>query len=189
MNTNTVGSLFRWLGLSTIATLAAGAGGCMVSVDAQVPEVSITQKDLTFSGIPAAAAGQVAQLGDVSMSRTFSQKHSPLDLPAGLTPEVKALGVSIAAKQGITDFNFLHYLRVSMSEETDPSHAIELINYQKTGDTGPVLDMPSANPVNVLDQWKTDSAQFSLDVGGTLPEQDWAVDITIRFSGKIDYTH
>ena len=57
-----------------------------------------------------------------------------------------------------------------MSDGTDQADAIELINYQSdpATTTGAILTMPSANPVNALGQWKTDSAVFTVDVAGRL---------------------
>jgi hypothetical protein len=167
-----------------LALLSLSAGGCMLTVEADVPEVEITQHDLTFSGVPAAAS-----LGDVSLSKSFSQKHQRLELPAGLDSQVKALGVTLTAKAGIENFDFLKNMRVTMSDDVhDP---VELINYQRA-DGAPstnVLTMESANPVNTLDQWKTDSATFTVEVAGSLPAQDWAVDLAIRFAGKITYKY
>ena len=168
-------------------TFALGAlavtAGC-VSVDADIPDVEVTQKDLTFSGVPVASA-----VGDVSMSRSFSQEHDALDLPEGLTSEVKALEVSLTAEKGITDFGFVRYLRLTMSDTSDNSNAVELINYERDPSVpaSNVLKMVAANPVNALEKWKTKSALFTIDVAGTLPDQDWIADVTIRFGGKIHY--
>lgn len=171
--------------LSTaIALCASAAGGCMVSIEAEAPDIEVTQKDVVF---PGSSGGATA--GNLSMTHSFSQKHQKLDLPQGLTPEVKALEVTLTAKSGITSFDFIHYLRLSMSDDADNTNAIEAINYERdtTGTTGPVLTMPSANPVNALEQWKTDSAVFTVDVAGQLPESDWTADVTVRFAGKVSY--
>jgi len=167
-----------------LAFLALGTGACMVSVEAEAPDIEVTQQNILFPGVAGTGV-----LGDVAMTHSFSQKHPKLDLPAGLTPEVKALEVTLTAKSGITSFDFIHYLRLSMSDGADKSDAIELINYQRdaTGTTGPVLTMPSANPVNALEQWKTDAAVFTVDVAGQLPESDWTADVTVRFAGKVSY--
>lgn len=156
----------------------------MVSVEADVPDVEVTQKNIMFQGVPATGLA-----GDVAMTNSFSQKHPTLDLPQGLTPEVSVLQVSLTAKEGISNFDFIHQLRLTMSGDANNSDAVELINYQKdpASQTGAVLTMPSANPVNALEQWKTDSALFTIDIAGTLPTADWAVDVTVRFAGKIDY--
>jgi hypothetical protein len=167
-----------------LLALAAGAGGCMVSVDAEIPNVEVTQKGLSFAGVPVGAA-----LGDVSLTQSFSQTHSKLELPEGLSSEVKALDVSLTAKTGITDFSFVRYLRLTMSDDTNNANAIELFNYEKDPAAAPsaVLKVVSANPLNALEKLKTESALFTIDVAGTLPDHDWTVDITVRFGGSIHY--
>jgi hypothetical protein len=132
---------------------------------------------------------QAALLGDVAVSKSFSQKHQRLELPDGLDTEVKALGVTLTAKGGIENFDFIKELRVTMSDDT---HApVELLDYVRV-DGAPstnVLTMESKNPVNTLDQWKTDSATFTIEIAGSLPPQDWKVDLSVRFAGKIKYKY
>jgi hypothetical protein len=185
-NDNTDKRTMAVRGLLTLvlATLAAGAGGCMVSVDAEIPNIEVTQKGLTFAGVPIGSA-----LGDVSMTRSFSQTHDKLDLPEGLTSEVKALDVSLTARNGITDFGFVRYMRLTMSDDANDANAIELMNFEKDPSAPPsaVLKMVSVNPLNALEKLKTESALFTVEVAGTLPDHDWAMDITVRFAGKIHY--
>ena len=178
------GSLTLALPLCALAVVSAGATGCMFSVEAEIPDVEVTRKGLSFSGVPIGSA-----LGDVSMTQSFSQEHEALDLPEGLTSEVKALEVSLTARQGISDFSFVHYLRLTMSDDSNNANAVELIDFQRDDSAAPspVLKMIAANPVNALEKWKTKSALFTIDVAGALPEHDWVADITIRFGGKIRY--
>jgi hypothetical protein len=178
------GPLALALPLCALALAAAASAGCMVSVEAEIPDVQVTQKGLAFAGVPIGGA-----LGDVSMTQSFSQEHDALDLPEGLTSEVKALEVSLTAREGISDFNFVHYLRLTMSDDGNNANAVELINYERdeAAAPSPVLKMIAANPVNALEKWKTKSALFTIDVAGTLPEHDWVADITVRFGGKIRY--
>ena len=166
---------------ATLALSAALVGGC-VSIQADVPDVQVTQTDLKFDGVPLANL-----VGDVSMSRSFSQKHKKLDLPAGIDSQVKALGVALVAKSGVQDFSFIHNLRVTMTD--DVHQPVQIIDYQQPAGAPPAatLEMVSANPVNTLDQWKTDSATFTVDVAGTLPSQPWTVDLRIDFAGTIKY--
>jgi hypothetical protein len=172
------------LPLCGLALATAASAGCMVSVEAEIPDVQVTQKGLAFAGVPIGGA-----LGDVSMTQSFSQEHDALDLPEGLTSEVKALEVSLTARAGISDFGFVHYLRLTMSDEGNNANAVELINYERADAAAPspVLKMIAANPVNALEKWKTKSALFTIDIAGTLPEHDWVADITVRFGGKISY--
>jgi len=76
-----------------------------------------------------------------------------------------------------------------MSDDSNNANAVELINYERADNAPPsnVLKMIAANPVNALEKWKTKSALFTVDVAGTLPEHDWAADVTVRFGGKIHY--
>ncbi|HEY2730356.1 MAG TPA: hypothetical protein VGK52_10470 [Polyangia bacterium] len=170
--------------LGALALGAVTAAGCMLQVEADVPEVEITQHDVVFAGVPAATG-----LGDVSLTKSFSQQHQRLDLPAGLTTEVKAMGVTLTAKSGIDNFDFLKNMRVTMSDGVhDP---VELVDYQRV-DGAPstnVLTVESANPVNTLDEWKTDSATFTVEVAGGLPPGDWTMDVAVRFAGKIVYKY
>jgi hypothetical protein len=170
--------------LGALALLSLSGVGCMVEVGVDVPEVEVTQHDLAFAGIP-----QAALVGDVSLTKSFSQQHQRLELPAGVTTEVHALGVTLTAKNGIDNFDFIHNLRLTMSDDVhDP---VELINYQQVAGAPStnVLTMESANPVNTLDQWKTDSATFTIEVAGAMPPQDWTVDLAVRFAGKITYKY
>ena len=181
MNNRKHGSIL--LGVIALASLATG--GCSLQVEADVPEVDITQHDVAFQGVSPVAAN----LGDVALTQSYSQQHQRLELPAGLTTEVKAMGVTLTAKSGIDNFDFLKNMRLSMSDGVHPP--VELIDYERV-DGAPstnVLTVESANPVNTLEQWKTDSATFTLDVAGAMPTGDWAVDVSVRFAGKVVYKY
>ena len=71
------------------------------------------------------------------------------------------------------------------------SEPIELINYEKAPNVtvGKVLSIASKNPVNILEQWKADSATFTVDVAGTLPEANWTIDMSVHFAGKASYKY
>ena len=179
MNNHKLGSML----LGALSLLSLASGGCMMQVEADVPEMEITQHDLTFDGVT------LGDLGDMALSKSFSQKHQRLDLPGGIDTEVKAMGVTLTAKRGIENFDFLKNVRLTMSDDV---HApVELINYQRAEDAPStnVLTMESANPANTLDQWKTDSATFTVEVAGPLPTQEWAIDLSVRFAGKIKYKY
>jgi hypothetical protein len=171
--------------LPALSLAALAAGGCMMQVEADVPEVEITQHDVVFQGVPQSQVN----IGDVALTKSFSQQHQRLDLPAGLTTEVKAMGVTLTAKSGIDNFDFLKNMRVSMSDGTH--EPVELVDYQRV-DGAPstnVLTIESANPVNTLDEWKTDSATFTVDLAGALPSGDWSIDVSVRFAGKLVYKY
>jgi hypothetical protein len=169
-----------------VALASFAAGGCMMQVEADVPEVEITQHDVVFDGVPQPVA---ANTDDVSLAKSFSQQHQRLELPAGLTTEVKAMGVTLAAKSGIDNFDFLKNLRVTMSDGVHTP--VELVDYQRPpgAPSTNVLTVQSANPVDTLDVWKTDSATFTIEVAGALPSADWTIDVSVRFAGKLVYKY
>jgi hypothetical protein len=170
--------------LFTLA-LASGFGGCMLSVEADVPDVEVTQHDIAFPGIPGAA-----QLGDLSTGKSFTQERPALDLPGGIDSSVKAVSIELTAKTGITNFDFLKALHITMIPKGG-SEPIELINYEKAPQAvvGKVLSISAKNPVNILEQWKADSATFTVDVAGTLPEANWTIDMSVHFAGKASYKY
>lgn len=157
----------------------------MLSVEAEVPDVEVTQHDIGFEGVPFGGA-----LGDLSTGKSFTQER-PLELPEVLDSSVQAVKVELRAKTGIKNFDFLRALRITMAPKGSTAEPIELINYERKAGAagGPTLSIPSKNPVNILEQWKTDSAVFNVQVVGTLPEQAWTIDMSVHFSGKVSYKY
>jgi hypothetical protein len=173
------------VGLVLAALLSMGGGACMLSVEAEVPDVEVTQHDIAFEGVPFGAS-----LGDVSTGKSFTQER-PLDLPKALDSTVQAVKIELHAKTGIKDFAFLRALRITMAPTGGTTPAVELINYEKKDGAviGATLSIPSKNPVNILEQWKADSAIFNVEVAGTLPSEAWTIDMSVHFSGKVSYKY
>lgn len=172
--------------VSLCVGLGLGLGGCMLSVQADVPDVEVTEHDIAFAGVPNAGL-----LGDLSMGMSFTQERPGLNLPAALDSTVEAVKVELRAKTGIQDFSFLRALRVTMTPTDSTAGPVELVSYEKAAGSvvGTTLTIPSKNPVNILDQWKADSAIFSFEVAGTLPEQAWTIDMGVFFKGQLSYNY
>jgi len=171
------------LAVSALSTVAAGCG---ISVEADVPDVQVTQHGVVFPGVAGAGAA-----GDMSMAKSFSQDHGKIEFPDGLDSEVRTLDVSLRAISGVTDLSFIHYLRVTMAPDDGASPAIELGVYEPaaTARVGKEIHLTTLNPINVFDAWNTDKAKFTLEVAGVLPENDWTGDVTAHFSGKLKYSY
>jgi hypothetical protein len=169
-----------------LATLSAAAAGCGISLEADVPDVEITQRGVLFPGVPGASLA-----GDMSMAKSFSQKHNKIDFADGLDSEVKTLSVSLRARSGVSDLSFIHYMRITMAPDDGESAAIELGVYEPAPGAvvGDEINLTTLNPVNVFEAWNTDKAKFTLEVVGALPEHDWTGDVVAHFSGKIKYSH
>lgn len=184
---NRAGLVTPLAGLTLAALLAVSAGGCMISAEADVPDVEVTQHGIAFAGIPASVVA--ASGGTVSTDMTFTQKRPNLDLPTGVESSVKAVQVDLIAQTGVSDLDFLHSLRVTMTPIDGSADPVVLVDYQKAPGTtvGSTLAITSANPVNILDQWKADSALFDVQLSGALPPQAWTIDMDVHFSGKASY--
>jgi len=167
-----------------VATLATAAAGCGVSVEADVPDVEVTQRGVVFQGV--AGAG-----GDTSMAKSFSQEHGKIELADGIDSEVRTLSVSLRATAGVDDLSFVHYLRVTMAPDDGQGNAIELGVYEPAPGTtaGKEISLTTLNPINVFAAWNTAKAKFTVEVAGALPQHDWTGDVVAHFSGKLKYSY
>ena len=187
--------------------LTAPAIGCGVSVEADIPDIQVTQRGLAFEGVPVAGI-------DGSVSVTYTQPHGKLDLPEELDSEVKTLSVAIRAAGGVDDLSFIRHIRITMAPGSCGGAPIELGTYDAptaasnkgngkgcgngngkseatNSSTGPGKDitLTTLNPANVLDAWKTESALFTLEIAGTLPTTSWSADVIIHFAGSAKYKY
>ncbi len=172
---------------SPLATLPALllAGAC--SVDAHLPEVEVTQHDVSFQGVPF-LDGQT----EAALSHTFTQKPPRLDIPKDLFSEVRALNVELTAKSGVPDLSFIRYLRVTVAPAgaaSETAAPIEVIDYTRPeGATiGSTLSLPCPKTPDVLEAWKADKVSFTVDLVGTLPAARWSTDVKVRYAGKVKY--
>lgn len=164
------------------ALLFFPAVGCGVSVEADIPDVEVTQRGLTFDGVPNATI-------DTSMTKSYSQQHGKLDLPDGLDSEVKTLSATLRATAGVDDLSFIQHLRITMAPDGG-GQPIELGTYAPAGTpAGKELTLTTLNPVNVLDAWKTESAIFTVEIAGTLPSTSWTADVIVHFAGSARYKY
>jgi len=173
-----------WLTALLAAAIATAAGGCSVSVEAEVPDLAVTQHDIPVTGIP-----MVGRAGDVSTHFAFTQKLPAIDLPDSVESNVESAKIELTAKRGVQDFSFLTALRVTITPSGSPA-PIELLEYQKKDGAvvGKSLVVDSLNTVDILKQWK-DEAVFDVQVAGDLPSSDWAIDLTVHFNGKFSYKY
>ena len=170
--------------ISISAALLFAAAGC-AGIEADVPDVQVTQRGVVFPGVTGGSAA-----GDMSMAKSFSQEHKKIDFPDGLDSDVRTLSVSLRATGGVADLSFIHYLRVTMAPD-DGSAALELGVYEPApgARVNDEIKLTTLNPINVFAAWNADRAKFTLEVVGALPEHDWTGDVTAHFSGKLKYSY
>ena len=174
-------TLFQGMVIAFAATLA----GC-VQVQANVPDVEVTQHGIRFDGVPFGS-----KLGEVSITRTFVLSGEALSFAKNLNSEVYATEVTITPVAPLTDLSFIHSARVMMSSSSSstPIAPAELINYDRAGApvSLPELTVKTLYPVDVTELWAAEKTTITLTISGVLPETAWGVDLTLRLGGKIEY--
>jgi len=165
-----------------IPALATLAGGCAPSFEADVPDVEVTQRQLKMAGVPAAA-----QVGEVSVSTSFVLSSSSTAWAKRLNSRVFLHQVKISPTGGLADLGFIRLAHVTARDPARPEGATELLSYARTEATPPSSDIEVSmpTPLEITTLWSADSTVIDLQLAGQLPEQDWAVDVTLSLSGKI----
>jgi hypothetical protein len=167
-----------------IAQISLAAASC-AQVDADIPDTKVTQKAVSFQGVPGVPGG-----GEASITESFTLSADDLSWTKELNADVYAYEVELKAVSGVEDLGFIHHARITMSAGDDPTIApIEVVNYNRPENytASPILDVPTAEPVNVTTVWAANKVVFTLYLTGVFPEQDWAADITLHLSGKLSY--
>jgi hypothetical protein len=151
-------------------------------VDVGLPDVEITQHGLKMAGVPGAA-----QVGDVSVTSSFTLSSSTTAWTKRLNCEVYVHQVKVAANGSLADLGFIEIARVTGNDPVRPEGVTELLNYARTEGTPPSSDIEVSmpTPIDITTLWSADQAVIELQVAGQLPEQDWTVDVTLSLSGKI----
>ena len=163
---------------------ALAASGCALSVEAEIPEVTITQRGLAFQGVPDFG------IGDVSMEKSYSQDHGKIEMPEGLDSEIKTIGVTLRATSGVSDLSFLKLLRVTMSS-ANVAEPVELGSYEydPSAPKSNEIHLTSLNPIDLFEAWNADKATFTLQLAGSLPTTAWTADVIVRFSARAKYEY
>jgi hypothetical protein len=179
-------SFFHKQILAALSLATVFAGGC-VSVDASVPEIQLVQSGMEFPGTPIEV---IRAVGEVSVSQSFSYAHDPIELPSGMESQVRTVGVSLRANQGIEDFSFLRSMTIQISDDVNP--AFELASFEHeagTADNAAEVLVMKVNPdVDTLGIMKTESLGFVVDLSGALPTANWSMDVLIDMSGEVQFT-
>jgi hypothetical protein len=161
--------------------LAVGTG-CSASAD--IPEVTVTRSDVEFLGVPL-----IPGITDVDQTVTSTFDHpSDVELPSELNPELHPLAASIEGRDDMGDLSFLDKMEVTLSSRAPNAPApIMLASYERQGSAsvGRVLHLETASNSDVLSFWDTKQAYYDITLWGTLPEEDWSVNVTFSFSGRL----
>jgi len=165
---------------------AAFAAASCAKVEGDIPEAAVTQKAVAFRGLPGGG-----QLGEVSITQSYTLTSDDLSWAKDLNSEVYAYAFELKAVGAVQDLSFIHYARITMADGTDgaTTPAVEIVSYERPANVvaSPVLDVPTTHPINVSQVWAAKKVVITMQLAGIFPEEEWSADVTVRMSGKISY--
>jgi hypothetical protein len=173
-----------------IPVLAALNSACLFSVEANVPDVEITQRGVQIPGVP-----QASLLGDVSVSSSFTLSSDNTAWAKHMNSHVFLRQVTVAATDGVPDLAFIKYAHLTMSSPAAPGATTgattELINYERCDEAEPssVIQVDMPTPIDITPIWSADQTVIDIAMAGQLPEEDWTVDVTLKVAGKITFKY
>jgi hypothetical protein len=167
-------------------TFAAAAAASCAKVEADVPQAEVTQKSVDFRGVPGSS-----QLGEVSITQSFTLTSDDLSWAKDLNSEVYAYEVELKAVGPIQDLSFIHYAHITMADGTDGATTppVEIVNYERPANAvvSPVIEAKTLFPINVSQVWAAKKVVITMVLAGIFPEVAWSADVTLHMSGKISY--
>jgi hypothetical protein len=172
----------RWLLTAAGCLCALGTAACSASAD--IPEVQVTQSDIAFDGVPL-----IPGVTDVSttLETTFDHPQG-LGLPDALDPKLYPISASVTARDDMKDLSFLEGLSLTLASHADGApEPRKMATYARkgSGSVGKVIQLVTDNDTNVLDYWDTKKAYYDVKIWGVLPQEAWAIDVTVSFSGEL----
>jgi hypothetical protein len=155
--------------------------GC--SARADIPEVILTQNDVAIDGVPAIPGVGV----EPSVVTTSFDHPKGFELPDFFKSELYALSAKAKGLGDTEDMSFVDGLTLTLASRAEGApEPIVVASYERGQSlSGPVIEMQIDSESNVLSYWETKSAYYDLTVWGMMPEDAWALDVTVAFSGSI----
>jgi len=170
--------------LIIITALATLANACVFSVEADIPSVEITQHGLKMPGVPRSKLS-----GDVSVSSSFTYSSSNTAWAKSMNSRVFVRQVEVTASSGLANLDFIKAVHLTMADCEDSETATEIISYDRCDEapSSSVIDVSMPKPIDITPLWSAAKTVIELHMAGRLPEQAWAVDVTMKLGGEITY--
>jgi hypothetical protein len=178
MSNASTSSLRRALTVPALLGLALGSG-CSASAD--IPEVVVTRTDIEFLGVPNIP-------GAPEEVSTRFEHPSDFEIPDDLNPKLRPIGASVTGRDNMDDLSFLRMLRITLSSEAPgapPTRTLAYYERPTSGRAGRTIKLQTNVDSDVLSYWDTDQAYYEVTLAGTMPTEDWSIDVTFSFDGSI----
>lgn len=161
--------------------------GCIASIGcsarADIPELVVTQTDIAFDGVP-----RLPGITDVTTTLETEFDHPKgANLPDMLDPELYPLSGQVTARGDMQDLSFIQDLKLTLSSRSSdaPPPRVVASYHRASAGAGRTIQLVTDNDQDVLEYWSTKNAFYDLQISGILPENAWAVDVVVSFSGKL----
>ncbi len=172
---------------AVLASVAA-MGGCVFGMEADLPEIELTQSGLRFPAAP-----PLVTAGEAMVSARFITRTGRFELPAGAKTQVKSSHATLSSLSTGADLGFIRSVRVTVKGLGTGAPAIEpaeIARYERIPGApavGPVLTASAGVTSTLFEHWKAPQLQFTIELAGTLPDREWLGDLSVGFSGTIHY--
>lgn len=163
--------------------VAFGAGCPLLEVDAELPEVCMTQKDVQIDGVPVDMA--------MAVDRTFTfddlSAFAPLE---ELDAEAHFVSATVRATHGIDSLAFVESASVEVASNAPESTLPTLTVYACDGDClaqDAALVIPVQDRSDALAYIRSGSLSIRLQATGALPTEDWTMDVETCVAARASY--
>lgn len=158
---------------------------CLLSVEADMSEVEITQHGIRMPGVDVHRS-----LTDVSVTSQFTFTSSNSAWAKRMNSEVVAHEVKVTSDK-LPNLDFVKSASLVMIDSQNEGINTRIVDYQRSQDapSSAVLDVSPGEPVDVTQLWSTDKTVVELSMSGDMPAEDWFISLTMRLSGKITFKY
>jgi hypothetical protein len=169
-----------------IPVLAALTGGCLFDVEADIPDVEITQHGVKVPGVP-----QSKRIGDVSVDASFTFSSASTAWAKHMNSQVLARQVTLTTTSGLPNLDFIKNVRLTMSDPATSKEATDLISYERCDEapSSSVIEVSMPRPIDITPLWSAAQTVIGIALAGRLPEDDWTMDVSLKVGGKITYKY
>lgn len=165
-----------------IATLSPA---CMLSAEADMSEVEITQHDIKMPGVNVHRS-----VSDVSITSQFTFTASNSAWAKRMNSEVVAHRVQVSSSR-LPNLDFVQSASLAMADPKTEGQNSVIVDYQRADDapSSAVLDVIPVEPIDVTQLWSAEKTIIELTLSGDMPPDDWFVSLTLSLSGKIAFKY
>lgn len=178
--------MFNRFFVSSVVAFALVSSGCVVG-SVETEELCMIQENVEFPGSATPLLYVEKEKGvALELSDEFNDLLHDESFDTTGT-EIKALSLTLTARDGRENFDFVERLRATLTSDTDASAApIVLVDYEKTEASQPSpWSVPVNSSFNIFQALAGGPSTLTLRVGGTLPADEWHADVKLCVQLKL----